>query len=99
MPTPVLHPTTRPSGLFATLRQHAFLVSQLTRREVTGRYRGSYLGIVWSFINPLLLLCIYTLVFHYIFNARGGSPRWSSSTCLPSAWVARRRSSNSTPTT
>ena len=70
MPTPVLHPTTRPSGLFATLRQHAFLVSQLTRREVTGRYRGSYLGIVWSFINPLLLLCIYTVVFHYIFNAR-----------------------------
>ena len=30
------------------LRQHAFLVSQLTRR-----YRGSYLGIVWSFIKPV----------------------------------------------
>ena len=70
MPTPVLQPPARPPGLLATLRRHAFLVSQLTRREVTGRYRGSYLGIVWSFVNPLLLLCIYTVVFHYIFNAR-----------------------------
>ena len=61
---------TRRPGLLATLRQHGFLISQLTRREVVGRYRGSHLGIVWSFVNPLLLLCIYTVVFRYIFNAR-----------------------------
>lgn len=64
------HAATRAPGFFASLRQHAFLVSQLTRREVTGRYRGSYLGIVWSFVNPLLLLCIYTVVFRYILDAR-----------------------------
>jgi lipopolysaccharide transport system permease protein len=59
-----------PSGLLGTLRRHRFLIAQLTRREVIGRYRGSHLGIFWSFINPLLLLCIYTFVFKYIFHAK-----------------------------
>jgi lipopolysaccharide transport system permease protein len=59
-----------PLGLLGTLRRHRFLIAQLTRREVIGRYRGSHLGIFWSFINPLLLLCIYTFVFKYIFNAK-----------------------------
>ena len=65
-----LHAPPRPTGLLGTLRRHRFLVAQLTRREVIGRYRGSHLGIFWSFINPVLLLCIYTFVFKYIFNAR-----------------------------
>ena len=59
--------------LFAGLRdfrQHQFLISQLTRREVVGRYRGSHLGMFWTFINPLLLLCVYTVVFKYIFRAK-----------------------------
>ena len=51
-------------------RQHLFLIAQLTRREVIGRYRGSHLGIFWSFVNPMLFLCIYTLVFRYIFHSR-----------------------------
>ena len=57
-------------GLLGTLRRHRFLIAQLTRREVVGRYRGSHLGIFWSFVNPVLLLCIYTFVFKYIFNAK-----------------------------
>ena len=65
-----LHAPPRPTGLLGTLQRHRFLVAQLTRREVVGRYRGSHLGIFWSFINPVLLLCIYTFVFKYIFNAR-----------------------------
>ncbi len=64
------HVPVRAPGLLATLRSHRFLIAQLTRREVIGRYRGSHLGIFWSFINPVLLLCIYTFVFKYIFNAR-----------------------------
>ena len=71
-PTPGSHPhvPARPLGLLGTLRRHRFLIAQLTRREVVGRYRGSHLGIFWSFINPVLLLCIYTFVFKYIFNAK-----------------------------
>ena len=50
--------------------RHRHLIAQLTWRDVLGRYRGSYLGILWSFINPVLLLGIFTFVFKYIFHAR-----------------------------
>jgi len=39
------------------------LLATLTSRELKARYRGSVLGFFWSFINPLLLLSIYTFVF------------------------------------
>ncbi|MEB3298685.1 MAG: ABC transporter permease, partial [Candidatus Sericytochromatia bacterium] len=35
----------------------------LVEREVRARYRGSFLGFLWSLLNPLLLMSIYTLVF------------------------------------
>lgn len=40
------------------------------QREVVGRYRGSVMGILWSFFNPLLMLLVYTFVFSVIFKAR-----------------------------
>ncbi len=42
----------------------------MTKREVIGRYRGSVLGILWSFFNPLLMLTVYTLVFSVALKAR-----------------------------
>jgi lipopolysaccharide transport system permease protein len=51
-------------------RQRIELIWELTRREVTGRYKGSLLGIGWSFAYPLLMLAIYTFVFSSIFRAR-----------------------------
>lgn len=45
---------------------------RLTEREVLGRYRGSALGVAWSFINPLTMLGVYTFVFSQIFKARWG---------------------------
>src|SRR5262249_15265270 len=39
------------------------LISSLVARELKARYRASVLGFFWSFINPLLLLLIYTIVF------------------------------------
>ncbi|EDT40338.1 ABC transporter permease [Burkholderia ambifaria] len=50
--------------------RHRRLIYQMTRREVVGRYRGSVLGLLWSFFNPLLLLAVYTFVFSVIFKAR-----------------------------
>ncbi|KVU29933.1 sugar ABC transporter permease [Burkholderia ubonensis] len=50
--------------------RHRRLIFQMTRREVVGRYRGSMLGLLWSFFNPLLLLTVYTFVFSVIFKAR-----------------------------
>jgi lipopolysaccharide transport system permease protein len=52
--------------LLQSLRQlfrHRALVQSLVARELKARYRGSTLGLLWSFINPLLLLSIYTFVF------------------------------------
>jgi lipopolysaccharide transport system permease protein len=49
------------------------LIFQMARREVIGRYRGSVLGLFWSFFNPLLLLTVYTFVFSVVFKARWGN--------------------------
>jgi len=46
------------------------LLYQLVVREVVGRYRGSFLGLAWSFFNPLLMLAIYTIVFTMVFQAK-----------------------------
>lgn len=62
-----------PYAVLASLWENRRLVWQLTRREVVGRYRGSLLGLGWSFFHPLLMLGVYTLVFGYIFHARWGS--------------------------
>lgn len=48
------------------------LISRLIKREVSVRYKGSVLGIIWSFFNPLVMLAIYTFVFGFIFKARWG---------------------------
>lgn len=49
------------------------LIWQMTKREVVGRYRGSVMGLFWSFFNPVLMLTIYTFVFSVIFRARWGT--------------------------
>jgi lipopolysaccharide transport system permease protein len=61
---------TRGGGFWHTLSTHRYLISQLARKEVVGRYRGSHLGIFWSFLNPISLLLIYTFVFKFIFKAK-----------------------------
>lgn len=48
------------------------LIVVMVKREVVGRYRGSVIGIAWSFFNPLLMLAIYTFVFSVVFKARWG---------------------------
>lgn len=49
------------------------LIAQFTKREISARYKGSYLGIIWSFVTPLLMLTIYTFVFSVVFQARWGT--------------------------
>ncbi|AIO86960.1 unnamed protein product [Burkholderia pseudomallei] len=44
----------------------------MTKREVVGRYRGSVLGLAWSFFNPLLMLAVYSFVFSFVFKSRWG---------------------------
>jgi lipopolysaccharide transport system permease protein len=56
----------------ANVLRHRGLVWQLTKRDVLGRYRGSLLGIVWSLVNPLLMLGVYTFVFGFVFKTKWG---------------------------
>ncbi len=59
-----------PFALFGTLKTHRSLIYNLVKREVIGRYRGSMMGILWSFFNPVLMLVVYTFVFSVVFKAR-----------------------------
>ena len=54
----------------ARLARYRGLIQSLVARELKARYRGSVLGFFWSFVNPLLLLAIYTFVFTYILPNR-----------------------------
>jgi len=60
------------SSLGYSLWQHRDLIKQMARREVVGRYRGSVMGLAWSFFNPVLMLVVYTFVFSVVFKARWG---------------------------
>jgi len=59
-----------PIELCASLWRNRSLTAALIKREVIGRYRGSVFGILWSFLNPSLMLTVYTLVFSVVFKAR-----------------------------
>jgi lipopolysaccharide transport system permease protein len=63
------HPATPHELVASFLRGHS-LIYALSKRDVVGRYRGSYFGIAWSFITPLFMLLVYTFVFSIIFKAR-----------------------------
>lgn len=64
-----------PKEMAASLWRNRSLALALTKREVIGRYRGSFMGILWSFFNPVFMLAVYTFVFSVVFKARwsGGS--------------------------
>lgn len=59
--------------LIQTFKDNRLLVAEMVRREVIGRYQGSIMGMAWSFLNPILLLLVYTFVFAVIFKARWGT--------------------------
>lgn len=59
-----------PLSVVRSLWVHRELIAQLTRREIASRYQGSFLGVLWSFVNPLLMLTIYTFVFGLVFKSR-----------------------------
>lgn len=59
--------------MFSTLKNitaRGALIRQMARREIVSRYRASVLGMLWSFIQPLLMLGIYSFVFGHIMNTR-----------------------------
>lgn len=59
-----------PFEIFRSAKGNRHLIYSLAKREVIGRYRGSVLGILWSFFNPVFMLTVYTFVFSIVFKAR-----------------------------
>jgi len=59
-----------PMQILRSAVSHRELIWAMTKREVVGRYRGSMLGILWSFFNPVLMLSVYTFIFSVVFKAR-----------------------------
>ena len=59
-----------PLSLFAGFWRERRLIGQLIQREVLGRYRGSMMGVAWSFLYPILMLAVYTFVFSVVFEAK-----------------------------
>jgi lipopolysaccharide transport system permease protein len=65
----------QPTSLLAMTRslwRNRQLILQMTKREVVGRYQGSALGLIWTFLNPVFMLAVYTFVFSVVFKARWG---------------------------
>lgn len=67
------HFSISPKEIFASFWRNRGLTYSLAKREVVGRYRGSMMGIFWSFLTPMLMLVVYTFVFSVVFKARWGT--------------------------
>lgn len=61
-----------PWQIVRNLSQYKSLLWQFTKREIERRYKGTFFGCLWSFITPLFMLAIYTIVFGYIFGGSYG---------------------------
>lgn len=51
-----------------TFRNYSFLLTELIKRDISGKYKDSTLGLFWSFLNPLLSMIVLTIVFSTFFG-------------------------------
>jgi len=59
-----------PASILRSLWRNRHLISQMSKREVSARYKESMLGFLWSVLNPVLMLAVYTFVFGVVFKAK-----------------------------
>lgn len=64
---------TGPFAPLLTVWHNRTLIGRLARRDIEVRHRGSALGLLWSVLNPLIMMAAYTFIFTLVFRAR-----WSS---------------------
>lgn len=63
-----------PTPEIKVIVDNGFLLRQLIRRNLESRYKGSFLGMLWSFAQPLLMLSVYTFVFTFVLKSKFGIP-------------------------
>jgi len=55
------------------VRDHRALIATMVRRDIAARYKGSFIGLFWTVLNPLLLTLTYFFVFGVVMKARFGA--------------------------
>ncbi len=64
--------TVAPTEMIKCAIKNQQIIFQMIKRDIQSRYRGSILGLVWSFVTPLIMLTVYTFFFSVVFKARWG---------------------------
>lgn len=54
--------------LIKDLKQYREFLKSNVKKEIRGKYKGSFLGVLWSFLNPLLSVIVYAIIFPYIMR-------------------------------
>ena len=54
--------------MFEIFNERKFLLKQLVKRDLTSKYKDSFLGVIWSFVNPLCIMLIFTAIFSVLFR-------------------------------
>lgn len=54
--------------MLESINEKTFLLKQLVKRDLTSKYKDSFLGVIWSFINPLCVMLIFTAIFSVLFR-------------------------------
>ena len=57
-------------SLVNDLRHYREFLKSNVKKDIRGKYKGSFLGVLWSFINPLLSVLVYAIVFPYIMRIK-----------------------------
>lgn len=57
-------------SLIKNLYNYRELLKSNVKKEIRGKYKGSFLGVLWSFVNPLLTVLVYAIVFPYIMRVK-----------------------------
>lgn len=57
-------------SIFSELYHYRELLKTNVHKEIRGKYKGSFLGVLWSFLNPLLMVLVYAIVFPYIMRVQ-----------------------------
>lgn len=56
-------------NLVRNLYDYRELLKSNVKKDIRGKYKGSFLGVLWSFVNPLLMTLVYAIVFPYILKS------------------------------
>ena len=60
--------TVNPIKYLTILYRNKFLIKQLVLRDISSRYQGTYFGLLWVVLDPLIMLAVYTFVFRVVFH-------------------------------